>query len=188
MQPPETQSHNGIMHSAPLLVTLDMDPAAFAFFDALRQAHFPRERNYLNAHITLFHHLPGNEEETIRAQLAETAGNYPPFMLHVRGLWMLGFGVAYRLQSEPAVTLRTALAALWQEWLTPQDRLRPFSPHITVQNKVTSQKAKALHAELSAEFRPFTIMGTGLTLYRYLGGPWQELATFPFPTHAEYKC
>ncbi len=168
------------MDFPPLLVTLDMEASAFDFFTALRAEHFPKERNYLDAHITLFHHLPGDEEEEIRVRLREVAEGYVPFTLEAVGLWMLGFGVAYRLRSTKAAGLRAALVTEWQGWLTPQDRDRPFSPHITVQNKAKPEAAKALYAALSGDFHPFEITATGLRLYRYLGGPWQEVAAFTF--------
>ena len=51
--------HNG--DPAPLILTLKLDQASFTRLDALRQAHFPPERNWLSAHLTLFHHLPGDQ-------------------------------------------------------------------------------------------------------------------------------
>ena len=44
---------------APLILTLALDADSQAHFDALRKQHFPPAINYLAAHLTLFHHLPG---------------------------------------------------------------------------------------------------------------------------------
>lgn len=46
----------------PLIVTLALDEQAQARFDALRSRHFPPDRNVLDAHVTLFHALPGEQE------------------------------------------------------------------------------------------------------------------------------
>jgi hypothetical protein len=48
---------------SPLILTLEMDTHSFEILDALRKKHFPPERNVLDAHITLFHKLPGEQEE-----------------------------------------------------------------------------------------------------------------------------
>ena len=57
----------------PLVVTLLLDEVAQERFDALRRAHFPADRNHLQAHVTLFHALPGEHEERVRADLAQAA-------------------------------------------------------------------------------------------------------------------
>jgi hypothetical protein len=44
---------------------------------------------------------------------------------------------------------------------------------VTVQNKVTSDAAKALHAALAAGFAPFDVGAEGLRLWWYRGGPWE---------------
>jgi hypothetical protein len=49
-------------------------------FDDLRQAHFPRQRNFLRAHLTMFHRLPVEylgQIATVLQQIAdETAPQY----------------------------------------------------------------------------------------------------------------
>jgi 2'-5' RNA ligase len=163
----------------PLILTLGLDPATQARFDRERQAHFPLERNHLAAHLTLFHHLPGEALAAIAARLAETSRGQPPFDLAVEDVWMMGRGVAYRLRAPALQALHAALAAAWQGWLTPQDR-QPLRPHVTVQNKVAAEAARALHASLRAAFTPFTARATGLLLWHYRGGPWEPAGAFPF--------
>jgi hypothetical protein len=53
----------------PLILTLALDGEAFAFFDGLRRAHFPPERNVVPAHVTLFHALPGEQRPAIGSLL-----------------------------------------------------------------------------------------------------------------------
>ncbi|GAB2779688.1 2'-5' RNA ligase [Hymenobacter luteus] len=164
---------------APLILTLTLDEAAQAHFNALRQQYFPPERNYLQAHVTLFHHLPGPEARAITEYLARVAATTPPLPLQVAGLRFLGRGVAYDLHNPELLQLHRSLQTAWAAWLTPQDQQR-LKPHITVQNKVEPAVARALHQQLTAEFMPFEAAGTGLTLWAYRNGPWEQLQQFPF--------
>jgi 2'-5' RNA ligase len=163
----------------PLILTLTLDAAAHERFTALRRRHFPAERNYLEAHVTLFHHLPGAEQATVEHHIREVAATTTPLTLDVSGVQFLGRGVAYKLLSEPLQQLHRQLQARWQTWLRPQDQ-QPLRPHITIQNKVDPAPARALYTQLAAEFTPDTVQGLGFTLWAYRGGPWQQLAQVPF--------
>ena len=162
----------------PLIVTLALDEASQTAFDRLRQAHFPPQRNHLAAHVTLFHALADEHEDAVRQDLADAAARRP-YPVRVSGLRSLGRGVAYVLESEELAATRRDLAQQWEPWLTPQDRSR-HAPHVTVQNKVAPERARALLAVLSAGFEPYDVTATGLVLWRYLGGPWEPLAVLPF--------
>ncbi|WP_201743893.1 2'-5' RNA ligase family protein [Hymenobacter busanensis] len=164
---------------APLILTLTLDAPAQAFFDELRQRHFPPERNYLHAHLTLFHHLPGAHLAELVQQLSVLAQHQPPLPLRVAGLQFLGRGVAYRLDGPAVEALHRELQRQWWEQLTPQDQQRR-RPHVTIQNKVAPDVARALHEHLAAEFEPFGAQGIGLQLWAYRGGPWELLHSFPF--------
>ncbi|MGY2048582.1 2'-5' RNA ligase family protein [Methylobacterium sp. JK268] len=167
------------MSQPPLILTLCLDEAAFTRFNAERRAHFPAALNHIPAHVTLFHHLPGEEERGIVETLAALARTEAPAPVRVAGLRFLGRGVAYDLDAPAVARLRARLAQAFAPWLTPQDR-QGFRPHVTVQNKVAPDVARALHGRLSAAFAPFDATGTGLLLWRYLGGPWEKRARFPF--------
>lgn len=93
-------------------------------------------------------------------------------VLEVSGVYKLGNGVAYRVESPLLVQLHRRLQQLWQPQLTRQD-LQPLRPHVTIQNKVPPAEAERLFAQLAPGFKPFSAWGTGLTLWQYLGGPWQ---------------
>ena len=129
--------------------------------------------------MTLFHALPGEQEDAVRAELS-AAAERPAFAVAVTGVRFLGRGVAYDLVSAELDALRASLARSWAPWLTPQDRHR-HRAHVTVQNKVAPETARALHARLSASFVPGSVTARGLGLWRYLGGPWEPVAAFPFP-------
>jgi 2'-5' RNA ligase len=164
--------------SAPLVVTLGLDEAAQARFDAQRAALFPPGRTAVGAHVTLFHALPGARAGAVRAELAEAADR-SAFPVAVTGLQSLGRGVAYRLRSAELAAVHARLRAAWEPWLTRQDA-QPFRPHVTVQNKTTPEHARATLAELEAAFTPYEVTATGLALWAYAGGPWDPLDRWPF--------
>ncbi len=163
----------------PLIVTAALDERAFAWFEDLRQAHFPRHRNRVPAHLTLFHALPGEEEAMIAETLTALCGRRRPMRLDVRGPWFIGRGVAYRLASPELEQLRGEAAGAFSDWLTPQDRA-PFRPHITIQNKADPADARRLLERLQLEFEAFDVVAEGLLVWRYLGGPWEAVARLPF--------
>ena len=167
------------MGSAPLILTLGLEDAAQARFDTLRRQHFPAERNVVPAHVTLFHDLPGTEGQAIAEEITLRCAATARFTVRVTGLRFLGRGVAYILESRELAELRAALARTWVPWLTAQDR-QGFRPHLTVQNKAAPEAARALLAALEAEFSPFDVVATGLLLWHYRGGPWDEAGRFTF--------
>lgn len=165
--------------AAPLILTLRLDAGHQARFDALRSGHFPRERNVLAAHVTLFHKLPAAEAVGISDLLSNLADETPGPEVSVEQPFLLGGGVAFRLVSPEADTLRRRLADEWRDQLTPQDR-NASRLHVTVQNKVAAREARALHAALAAGFSPSRFTSPGLDLWRYRGGPWDHAASFDF--------
>lgn len=164
---------------APLILTLALDERARERFDRLRRAHFPRERNLIPAHLTLFHHLPGEEESAIIADVEKACKRQGPLALTATAPLLLGRGVAYALDAPGLAAMHARLADGWRPWLRAQDR-QPLRPHVTVQNKVRPEQARALYERLQGEFVPFEVAGEGLTLWRYLGGPWRLVGTYPF--------
>ena len=171
--------HTDAGAGAPLILTLALDAHAQERFDRLRRAHFPSERNVIPAHLTLFHHLPAAQELAVGAPSAQACARQEPRALTATAPRLLGRGVAYALDAPGLVDLRRRLAEGWWPWLGAQDR-QPFRPHVTVQNKVSPEQARALYEDLRAAFEPFEVAGEGLHLWRYLGGPWRSVGTYPF--------
>ena len=161
-----------------LIVTAEIAPQDLAWLDQLRLTHFPPERNYLTAHLTMFHALPPSSESEVRAALATLALEAPP-TASIEGLMNLGGGVAYRVVSTDLDRMRGELADRFHGLLTAQDT-GGWRPHVTVQNKVPPKVARGLLGELERSFRPRPLAISGLSLHRYLGGPWDVLATYSF--------
>lgn len=165
--------------AAPFIVTALLPADLFAWADALRRAHFPPERNFLSAHVTLFHALPPSAGPELRALLARLCAAHAPPAARVLGLLNLGRGTAIRLESQGLLDLRQAIADHFHGMLSAQDRQRPRL-HITIQNKVAPETARALQAELANAVpqRPFRFAGLALHIYR--GGPWEPAGQWSF--------
>lgn len=162
----------------PLVVTLRLDGHAQERFDAERTELFPRGRTAVGAHVTLFHALPAHLRQDVEAELSRVATN-PPFPVAVTGVFPLGRGVAYRLATEEAQRLHRRLQDRWRSHLTRQDA-QPLRPHVTVQNKVEPEVAKATLDRLRRAFQPETTRAVGLELWRYDDGPWTPLRRWEF--------
>lgn len=163
---------------APVILTLQVDAVADTLFQDLRARHFPPALNRVGAHLTLFHNLPGTEEDAILKNVAAVAVSTPPFPIEVAGPMRLGRGVALRIESEALVALRRRLAAIFPFRLMGAD-LEAFRPHVTIQNKVAPEQAGALFDHLAATFTPFDAIAEGMQLWRYHGGPWAPIAAVP---------
>ena len=164
---------------APFIVTAELPPELAKWASNLRTAHFLPERNYLKAHVTLFHSLPYFCADEIRAGLAQEAAVEAPVNAELVGLMSLGGGTALRLISPAMLDLRDRLADRFHGLLTSQDTHRPRL-HVTIQNKVTSQEAKALQAELEPQIVPQSFRFAALGLHIYRSGPWEHVRNFPF--------
>ena len=140
-----------------LIVTAELGPADFAWLDGLRRTHYPSERNRLPAHLT-------------RVKQAHAS---------IQGLMDLGGGVAFRVISPELDRIRDELSHDLRGLVGAQDT-GGWRPHVTIQNKVAPKIARDLIADLQREFRPRPLAISGLGLHRYLDGPWEKLAIYPF--------
>lgn len=170
--------------SGALIVTAELPPDLHSWATRLRTAHYPAERNLLEAHVTLFHALPPGSEPELKGRLAAITAEYAPVAAHLDGVMPLGGGTALRLTSPGMLALRDRLAEELHGLLTPQDWQEP-QLHVTVQNKVSNRAAKELQATLAAQIEPRGFRFTGLALHRYRGGPWAPVRRWPFRGKSE---
>lgn len=161
----------------PYIVTLALDENDLAWFTALRKANFPNHANYLDAHLTLFHHLPSHENQ-IR-DILQYHSRRAPVSLNVAEVFSFGKGVAFRIESECLQNLHLNLQDELRPWLKRQDQ-KILRPHITIQNKVTAFKAQNLLQALQQNFTPFKIKAIGFSVWYYIGGPWKAAEFYPF--------
>lgn len=90
-----------------------------AWLDGLRQRHFPPERNFLAAHLTMFHHLPPSAAEELKWRLAEETRGVRRPEAALAAPFSLGRGVAYRVDSAELAGIRARLADAFAGLLTP---------------------------------------------------------------------
>ena len=163
-----------------MIVTAWIDPKDLELFNRQRAALFPADRNYLSAHVTLFHHIPASVRQDFISFCHELYAS-----THVLSAWVgppfsLGKGAAYPVKCRPLAEIRGQLRAEFAAHLTRQDD-RPWNKgHITVQNKVSPEEAKRTVHKLSADFTPQDIQVCGLEFFRYDGGPWMLLEQLSF--------
>jgi hypothetical protein len=148
------------------------------WLDRLRRTHYPPERNRLAAHLTMFHALPPTSEEEVRTALSRLATEPRP-RASIDGLMNLGGGVACRVVSHDLDRIRGELAEAFHGLLSAQDS-GGWRPHVTIQNKVPAKQSRALLAALECDFRSRPLAISGLGLHRYLGGPWESVASHSF--------
>lgn len=163
---------------APLIVTAHLDDASFKALNGLRRRHFPAGLNVVPAHVSLFHHLPGDQIETLLEIIDELCLRQTSFDLERATPVFLGRGVAIRFEAKALSSIHAELARRWIAWLTPQDR-QAFRAHVTIQNKVEPAKARALY-ETMRDVEVPDCRVEGLDVWRYLGGPWEPVASSRF--------
>jgi len=156
------------------ILTAEMDPESFARLDGLRKLHFPPERNFLPAHLTMFHRL--SSAQTARLDDFEVPDG--PVPIHMGPPILLGSGVAIRIRSPELERLRTTARQAMGGEFSKQDS-QGWRPHVTIQNKVSAEAAKELYQTIQISS---DLIGsvTGLLLWEYLGGPWQMARRFSF--------
>ena len=164
--------------SHPLIVTALLGESDFAVLDDLRRRHFPPERNFLRAHLTMFHHLPPSASAEVADRLKRMARQPAP-SAELSGLMNLGRGVAFRVESPALTEMRAELAEVFLTVLTPQDRA-VWRPHVTIQNKVAPHEARELLLALAKGFAPRPLELVGLALFRYVSGPWETVGAWRF--------
>jgi hypothetical protein len=164
--------------AGPLIVSALFGPRDFAWLDGLRRAHYPPDRNRLPAHLTLFHHLPPSLGLELKRRLAESTRARPP-RAYATGLINLGRGVAIRIESRDLEAICAELAEAFAGLLTPQDAA-PWRPHVTIQNKVTPEAARALLRQLEGQLRRRPVLVQGLAVWSYRDGEWDAVSRHPF--------
>jgi hypothetical protein len=167
----------------PFILTAVLPPDLQGFAEGLRRAHYPPTRNHLHAHVTLFHAFAPALLEELRDYLPSIAAEFAPPEGAVRGVMDLDKGTAIALEAPQLLALRALIAEHFRGSLTAQDLHEP-RPHITIQNKVTKQAARALQASLAPVLAPWVARGRfafpALALWRYRGGPWEPVKTCAF--------
>lgn len=167
----------------PFILTAALPINLGAWAEGLRRANYPIERNQLHAHVTLFHAFAPSLLEELRDFLPRVAGEFAAPEGAVKGVMDLDKGTAIALEAPQLLSLRALISEHFHGSLTSQDLHEP-RPHITIQNKVTKDEARALQASLGPVLAPWIAKGRftfpALELHRYRGGPWERVKTCAF--------
>ena len=161
-----------LVMSGALIVTAMLGRGDATRLTQERTAYFPPERNYLDAHLTMFHAIPPSCEAEAVSLLTRIANDCKPPRARLSELISLGKGVAHKVESDELRRIRDLIADHFHGMLSAQDS-GLWRPHITIQNKVKPFEAKALLDEKRVSFEPRPLELAGLELHRYLGGPWE---------------
>jgi len=161
-----------------IIVTATFGDGDNGWLQELRRAYYPPERNRVPAHLTLFRQLPPSLEAELATRLARFAASRPPSAM-VTGIMDLGEGTALKVESDALIRIREELAEIFHGLLTPQD-FALWRPHVTIQNKVVRQEARALQRQLRATFQPRPLAIRAFAAWRYRDGPWEPIRTWPF--------
>jgi len=164
------------------ILTLESDSSSQQFFEHQRQQFFPKKRNLIPAHISVFHTLPEEQFAAIDKRLALITQEQCCIPFAISGIRFLGNGNAYSLSFDESIFL--ALRNDWMRWLTNQDKHK-WQPHVTIQNKVSGVDAHLLNKQLVHDFKPSFGMLIKLNLWRYLDGPWEFIKSYAFKADAE---
>lgn len=150
-----------------------------------RKDYFPARLNRLDAHLTLFHALPGSKlDDAIIPTLEATANSTEQFHVLAATPFKLKHGIAIGVpKTAGGTTARDVHAKLkneWQPFLSDQDA-GGFAAHYTIMNKVDNPKeVDSAFAEVEQNFKacPGTI--EGLSLWRYDRSRWEWARDFVF--------
>lgn len=168
------------------ILTLSTDKVHHKALTDVRDKYFPKRLNKLEAHLTLFHALPGSKlEDLIVPALKEFAAEQSKFDLLASKVFKLNKGMAIGIPKEKggdaARDVHAQLQNRWAEFLSPQDARRGWSAHYTVMNKVDDQKViDQAFQELSSVWRGNWGEVTGLGLWLYHKGAWKHVKDYDF--------
>ncbi|KAI0142740.1 hypothetical protein GGR57DRAFT_376869 [Xylariaceae sp. FL1272] len=147
----------------------------------LRRKYFPAKLLKVDAHITLFHALPGSQLDIISSDLTSLCSSTTPFPISAQQPFRMAKGVGLSVSGlARAESIFTELQSKWWDSLSTQDQ-RKFKGHYTLMNKVNDEDeiARCLH-ELKRDFNNCEGVVTGLSLFRYERGWWRHHSDFEF--------
>lgn len=181
--PPQQHSIND-MPPQPFILTLRLDKGTEKILTDLRIRYFPKHRNYLSAHVSLFHALPAAQKPTYHQILSSLSQTTAPFTVGIKNPFALGRkGVALNVSSFKLRSIHDELLKRFKEQgveLTEQDQSR-LRAHVTVQNKVGEEEAKRTLEEVKKMWAERGARAEGLVVWRYeVGGEWTWLKEYDF--------
>ncbi|KAI5236999.1 hypothetical protein E4T43_08217 [Aureobasidium subglaciale] len=167
------------------VLTLLTDAKHHRTLTETRKKYFPPRLNKLEAHITLFHALPGSLlEEKIKPTLREVSSNTTQFHLLAATPFRLNKGIAIGLPKssggDDARQVHQQLKFAWEDFLSRQDA-GGFAAHYTIMNKVDDEKeVQKAFEQVQEEWKGCHGTVLGLSLFKYDRGNWVHDEDFKF--------
>jgi hypothetical protein len=137
--------------AGPLILTLSLDKASHQFLTNLRSKYFPAHRNFLSAHVTLFHAIPPqriNELDEYLNTICKEQKGWDVFIGEPKKMGKGGVMVSVR--ERPSGTIDGIREELLYNMkknttsegdrLTDQDLRKMGKPHVTVLNKAENEE------------------------------------------------
>ncbi|KAF5659553.1 hypothetical protein FHETE_9337 [Fusarium heterosporum] len=170
------------------ILTLFTDKRHHEAMTALRRQWFPSRILKVDAHITLFHALPGSKLPELKEDITALAASTERFEIAVndKNVFEMGKGVGINVSNhdnaqKKAAGIRSELRNKWEPFLSDQDRREKWRGHYTIMNKQDEkeevQKCLAYLKEGHAES---TGTVEGLSLWLYDRGWRKEAGVFKF--------
>lgn len=147
----------------PLILTLKLDKASQSLLTDLRTKYFPKNRNYLAAHVTLFHAIPAHrfaELDVHLASRAEQTNGFEVFIGEPKKMGNKGVLVTVRDRPHGKIEkihddiqnfLQTRVKEE-KDKLTDQDSRRMGKAHVTVMNKAEEDEVEECLKAVEKEF------------------------------------
>lgn len=138
----------------PLILCLKLDKATQSFLTDLRTKHFPSNRNYLAAHVTLFHAIPAHRYAELDGHLQQLCNDQAgwevfvgePSRMGQRGVMVTvrdrPHGTIERIHQDLQYWLKSTAKDKEKDGLTEQDSRRLGKAHVTILNK--AEKAEQI--------------------------------------------
>lgn len=177
------------------VLTLLTDAKLHHEMTALRRTWFPEKLLKVDAHITLFHALPGSRLAEIKRDLMETTRDMERFELKAgrQGVFRMSKGVGIEVDKYSLTrsrNLREGLRSQWngevegaqeEGWLSEQDARKGWKGHYTVMNKENDKhRMDKCYEELTGDWNGGKGIVNGLRLWRYDKGWWRKTEDFYF--------
>lgn len=172
------------------VLTLLTDAQHHRILTETRKKYFPPRLNRLEAHITLFHALPGSLlDESIKPTLKDVASKTNQFHLLAATPFRLNKGIAIGLPKsqggDDARQVHGQLKGAWREFLSSQDA-GGFAAHYTIMNKVDNEKdVQRAFEEVQQEWKGCHGTVLGLSLFKYERGNWIHEEDFKFAANQQ---
>jgi hypothetical protein len=172
------------MPTQPFILTLRLDKVTEHLLTQLRTKYFPKHRNFLAAHITLFHALPASRQPDYAKILTDLTSRTAPFTIGIKNPFPLGQkGVGLNVSSFKLRNLHDEILRAFREEgveLTEQDQAK-IKAHVTVQNKVGEEEARRTLEAVKREWNERGARAEGIVVWRYeVGGEWTWLKEYEF--------